>query len=122
MSKTTILYNNHNLERNWPFSIYKKAVSSNSIYCHSCNRWVHKGCSGIKGKLKTDLYLKCNTCLCNINTASQFIPKFTIGIRISTQWTDFIIYEIPLATQQPFIVCFQYCLLQCLFLQCSFIC
>ena len=32
-------------------SICCKGVSSNSIFCQSCNHWVHKRCSKIKGRL-----------------------------------------------------------------------
>ena len=34
----------------WPCGICSKGVGSNSIQCSSCQKWVHKKCSGIKGK------------------------------------------------------------------------
>ena len=40
-----------------------KRVQSNSIKCKSCNGWVHKRCSGIKGSLKAkEGTFSCRTC------------------------------------------------------------
>ena len=36
----------------WPCGVYGRCVGSNSIQCTSCQKWVHKKCSGIKGKGK----------------------------------------------------------------------
>ena len=33
----------------WPCRVCSKGVSSNSIQCTSCQKWVHKKRSGIKG-------------------------------------------------------------------------
>ena len=38
-------------------------VASNSILCVECLRWVHKRCSGIKGKLKSNVDFRCRRCL-----------------------------------------------------------
>ena len=35
----------------WPCHICNKGVGSNSILCHSCMKWIHKRCSGVKGSL-----------------------------------------------------------------------
>ena len=35
----------------WPCGVCSKGVSSNSIQCSSCQKWVHKKCSGIKGSM-----------------------------------------------------------------------
>jgi hypothetical protein len=35
----------------WPCAVCKKGVRSGSIQCTKCVKWVHKKCSGIKGKL-----------------------------------------------------------------------
>ena len=32
----------------WPCGVCSKGVGSNSIQCSSCQKWVHKKCSGIK--------------------------------------------------------------------------
>jgi len=33
----------------WPCGVCSKGVGSNSLQCTSCQKWVHKKCSGIKG-------------------------------------------------------------------------
>ena len=33
----------------WPCGVCKKGVGNTSILCHSCKKWIHKRCSGVKG-------------------------------------------------------------------------
>jgi len=33
----------------WPCGVCNKGVGSNSLQCTSCQKWVHKKCSGING-------------------------------------------------------------------------
>jgi hypothetical protein len=47
----------------YPCGVCKKGVGSNSIQCTVCQRWVHKKCCGVKGKLKEDPRYKCPVCL-----------------------------------------------------------
>jgi len=35
----------------WPCGVCNKGVGSNSLQCTSCQKWVHKKCSGIKGSM-----------------------------------------------------------------------
>ena len=35
----------------WPCWVCSKGVSNNSLQCTSCQKWVHKKCSGIKGSM-----------------------------------------------------------------------
>ena len=35
----------------WPCGVCTKGVGSNSLQCTSCQKWVHKKCSGIKGSM-----------------------------------------------------------------------
>ena len=84
ISKTKFVCSKHNSPVNsdlvkWPCSICHKGVSINSIFCQSCNHWVHKRCSKIKGRLKADPYFKCNACINNIMTISQDDTKVIIG-------------------------------------------
>ena len=58
-----------------PCSICRKDVGINSIFCQSCNHWVYKRCSKIKGRLKAGLSLKCNACTNGIMTISQDDPE-----------------------------------------------
>ena len=43
----------------YPCGICGKGVGKNSIQCGECKKWVHKKCSGVKGKLKEDPGYRC---------------------------------------------------------------
>ena len=47
--------------------------ASNSILCIECLRWVHKRCSGISGKLKSNVDFHCRRCFeeSPVETVSQ---------------------------------------------------
>ena len=38
----------------WPCSVCGKGVASNSIQCTGCQKWVHKRCSGVRGRLQAE--------------------------------------------------------------------
>ena len=40
-----------------------KGVGSDFIFCNHCIHWLHKGCSGLNGKLDNVVDFKCRTCL-----------------------------------------------------------
>ena len=46
-----------------PCGVCRKGVASNSMLCIECCRWVHKKCSGISGKLKSNVVFRCRRCL-----------------------------------------------------------
>ena len=46
----------------YPCAVCLKGVRESSIKCTGCNSWVHKRCSGIKGRLKEDRSYKCPRC------------------------------------------------------------
>ena len=46
----------------YPCGICRQGVGSNSIYCMKCKHWIHKSCSGIKGRLKQDPSFLCRRC------------------------------------------------------------
>jgi hypothetical protein len=46
----------------WPCVVCRQGVGVNSILCRLCNRWVHKKCSGVVGKLKEMVGYKCPRC------------------------------------------------------------
>ena len=84
VNKTKLVCSKHNSSVKsdpvkWPCSICRKGVSKNSIFCQSCNHWVHKRCSKIKGRLKADPSFKCDACTNNIMTISQDDPEVIIG-------------------------------------------
>ena len=47
----------------YPCAVCQKCVGSNSIQCSQCSFWVHKNCSGVKGRLKPDPNFVCARCL-----------------------------------------------------------
>ena len=46
----------------WSCTVCRKGVGSNSILCKSCNCWVHKRCSGIRGRLQVVPDFECAVC------------------------------------------------------------
>jgi hypothetical protein len=46
-----------------PCGVCRKGVGDNAILCTECNRWVHKRCSGISGKLKSNVDFHCKRCV-----------------------------------------------------------
>ena len=53
MNKTKVMISGERQVRQkavrWPCGVCSKGVGSNSLQCISCQKWVHKKCSGIKG-------------------------------------------------------------------------
>ena len=45
----------------FPCTVYRTGVGSNSIFCNGCKHWVHKKCSGFK-HLKKDPDYRCTRC------------------------------------------------------------
>ena len=43
----------------FPCAICSKGVGSNSVCCAKCKMWVHKKCSGVRGRLKVDSNYQC---------------------------------------------------------------
>ena len=46
----------------YPCSVCRKGVMANSILCTGCDHWVHKKCSGIRGRLTADPDYVCPRC------------------------------------------------------------
>ena len=54
----------------WPCGVCSKGVGSNSLQCTSCQKWVHKKCSGIKGSMsKLAKSFICSGCLNPVTSA-----------------------------------------------------
>ena len=67
MDKSKIMISGPNLHTlkdtgKFPCAVCRTGLGNNSIYCSSCSHWVHKKCSGIKGKLHPDVNFKCSRC------------------------------------------------------------
>ena len=60
----------------WPCGVCSKCVSSNSLQCNSCQKWVHKKCSGIKGSTsKVAKSFICSGCLNPVSSAGRTNAK-----------------------------------------------
>ena len=46
----------------YPCGVCRKGVGTNSIQCTACQKWIHRKCSGIKGKLKEGTGYRCSVC------------------------------------------------------------
>ena len=56
----------------WPCGVCSKGVGSNSLQCTSCQKWVHKKCSGIKGSMsKVAESFICAGCLNPVTSAGR---------------------------------------------------
>jgi len=56
----------------WPCGVCSKGVGSNSLQCTSCQKWVHKKCSGIKGSMsKVMKSFICRGCLNPVTSAGR---------------------------------------------------
>ena len=63
----------------WPCGVCRKRVGSNSIVCRSCKKWIHKRCSGVKGKLKADVDYRCQTCLNGVTSTTVEAKYVQLG-------------------------------------------
>ena len=56
----------------WPCGVCSKGVGSSSLQCTSCQKWVHKKCSGIKGSMsKVAKSFICSGCLNPVTSAGH---------------------------------------------------
>ena len=46
----------------WSCGVCSKGVGVNSILYQTCNLWIHKRCSGLKGTLKKESMFRCKKC------------------------------------------------------------
>jgi len=54
----------------WLCGVCSKGVGSNSIQCSSCQKWVHKKCSGIMGSMSKKSFI-CRGCLNPVTSAGR---------------------------------------------------
>ena len=47
----------------YPCGMCRQGVGDNSIKCVACNKWIHKKCSGISGRLGYVANFRCRRCL-----------------------------------------------------------
>ena len=65
MNKTKVMISGERQKAvRWPCGVCNKGVGSNSLQCTSCQKGVHKKCSGIKGSMsKVATSFVCSGCL-----------------------------------------------------------
>ncbi len=89
VGKTKVLCCSHNASKprvncKHPCGVCMKSVGVNSILCTHCKHWVHKKCSGIKGKLPINSDFKCKTC-----TAETVIPVNDVPQKVCIDSDEF---------------------------------
>ena len=71
-----------------------KGVGSNSLQYNSCQKWVHKKCSGIKGSVsKAAKSSICRGCLNPVTSAGR--TSVDIGARAKLELVDKFCYQRP---------------------------
>ena len=67
----------------WPCGVCSKGVDSNSLQCTSCQKWVHKKCSGIKGSMsKVATSFICRGCLNPVTSAVRTSVDIGVGEKL----------------------------------------
>ena len=60
----------------FPCAVCHRGVGRNSIQCKACGKWLHKKCSGVKGRLTVKSILsECAKCVASRNTTEARDPK-----------------------------------------------
>ena len=70
----------------WPCGVCGRGVRNNSIQCASCQKWVHRKCSGIKGNIYKVMTFICRGCL--IPVASTGRTSVDIGVNANLELVD----------------------------------
>ena len=89
IGKTKITCSSHDAKKpirksaNHPCGVCYKGVGANSIFCNHCKHWVHKKCSGLKGRLHADLEFKCKSCS-NVASSTPIIHLPEVKIDMDT--------------------------------------
>ena len=64
----------------FPCGVCSAGVGANSIQCTTCSKWVHKRCTGIKGRLTAVVDFICKTCVSPPVAVPNLLPeKIVIG-------------------------------------------
>ena len=75
IGKTKVLCSNgdaspqHVEKSKFPCGVCGQGVGANSIFCNSCQHWIHKRCSGLATRLKDDPNFKCKRCTGELESA-----------------------------------------------------
>ena len=88
MGKTKIMESGINLDvlkksGKYPCGVCLTGVgSTNAILCDGCGRWVHKKCSGIKGRLPPESEFRCARCL---GTARAIDERQSLEVEVGNE-------------------------------------
>ena len=63
----------------WPCGVCGKGVGSNSIMCSQCSCWIHKRCSGIRGRLTAVANFVCASCSVGGNRETVELHRVEFG-------------------------------------------
>jgi len=75
----------------WPCGVCSKGVGSNSLQCTSCQKWIHKKCSGVKGRMsKVAKSFICRGCLNPVTSAGR--TSVDIGASAKLELVDKFCY------------------------------
>ena len=75
----------------WPCGVCSKGVGSNSLQCTSCQKWVHKKCSEIKGSMSQVVKsFICRGCLNPVTSAGR--TSVDIGASAKLELVDKFCY------------------------------
>ena len=69
----------------YPCGVCRKRVGNNSILCIECFRRVHKRCSGILGKLKSNVDFHCRRCLKGNHVQSVLLKEVVIELDVKLE-------------------------------------
>src|SRR3989441_12199258 len=63
----------------YPCGICRKGVGVNSIYCSSCKKWIHRGCSVLEGSLEKIGNFMCRNCTAGGVKVVDEVKQFVLG-------------------------------------------
>jgi len=76
----------------WPCGVCGKGVGNNSIQCTSCQMWVHKKCSGMKGGMSK--VMKAFVCRgCGNPVTSTGCASVDIGVNANMELVDVFLFR-----------------------------
>ena len=75
----------------WPSSVCGRGIANNSIQCTSCQKWVHRKCSGIKGSMyKVIMTVVCRGCMNPVSSIGR--TSVDIGVNANVELMDKFCY------------------------------
>src|SRR5579863_5536190 len=76
----------------WPCGVCRKGVCRNSVLCAVCKKWVHKKCSGVKGRLTDGIKLICPVCVKGGHSSAVEDKEVLLGEAGSLECVDKFCY------------------------------